>query len=137
MQTAIDIAERMVPRIFAAISAAPPVGQAIARLCAADAPGSSFHRAGHVIDAAGYSSRSGEIMFDGEFDFHAGRHGDEHGHRALRANVAGVLRRRGRDWEIAGLSVESVELVDGTDQPDRLPDESAATAGFRIPPPRC
>jgi hypothetical protein len=74
-----------------------------------------------VIDSAGFDT-DGSVMFDGEFDFHYGTHGDDAGHPALRANVDGFLAQDvGGHWIVRSLRVTSLESVDAGLGPDELP----------------
>ncbi len=117
MKIAIHVAEGLVREVFEAIAVAPVVREALEKLSAIEGVGRLPRAAGHVLEAAGYTdSRDDELSFDGEFDFHLG----PHGHRAVRVNVAGTMRRVGHEWNLTRASVESVDIVDGADRPDEV-----------------
>ncbi len=120
MQTATDIAEKLAPAVYPLLEARSEVAEALRQ-------GGGGHRRGHVIDAASFDENGADISFDGEFDFHLGREGDQPGRPALRVNVAGHLRPLGDvagdaevEWSIADLSVESLQVVDAAHAPDEL-----------------
>jgi len=113
MKTAVDIAEDFTDAMFDALCRSEAVRAAVPA-------GSVARRSRHVIDAAGFDT-DGSIMFDGEFDFHYGRGGDEEGNPALRAHVEGHLAQDGSDrWAVRRLQVQSLQRVDAGLGPDEL-----------------
>ena len=113
MKTAVDIAEDFADSIFDALARSNAVLEKIPA-------GAVPKRRRHVIDSAGFDI-DGSLMFDGEFDFHYGRGGDEAGHPALRAHVQGFLTKdEGGDWRVSRLQVESLNSVDASVGPDEL-----------------
>jgi hypothetical protein len=113
MKTATDIAEDLAYRVYPLLEAREDIHAALQQ-------GGGGRRRGHVIDAASFDHGSDNISFDGEFDFHLGRQGDQPGRPALRVNVAGHLTLADGDWTIADVSVQSIKVVDAASEPDEL-----------------
>ncbi len=115
MQTATDVADAAAPAIFNAVLLMPSI---VRRLLVLEVRQGQVREAGHVIDAAAFNARGGDVCFAGEFDFHAGPHGDEAGQAALRANVSGLLVRDGKGWRLDRLAVESIRRVNAANDPE-------------------
>lgn len=77
-------------------------------------------RSHYLIDMASFEKANREVVFHGRFDFRAKRGGRTKDRAAMRVCIAARLVFRAKVWTLVELNIDSVDMVDGDNNPKRI-----------------